>query len=334
MSAVVEVTRPASMQLARGLVQQFAMVRMEQLSGVKRHLSSGFETLDEQIPGWLHEGHLIVVAGRPGMGKSAFSQQIAEAVAGKKRTAIIYSLEMSAHEIIERSVSRRARVSIPVLKTGFELGDPDHAAVAAALAQFEEFPVFIDDMTADISEIADKAKGTAAWLSTAGLPPLGCIIIDYLQLVGAKGANRNLEIGVITRTLKLLAMSLSVPIIALSQLNRAVETRPDRRPTLADLRDGGSIEQDADLTIYVYRDEMYNPKSKDVGIAELGTLKNRHGPQPIVRLGFEGEFVTFSDLAGGAKCTPPANGTKPSAEQVIGKSRVARKSRIELCDEI
>ena len=240
---------------------------------------------------------------------------------------------MSAHEITERSLSRRAKISIPVLKTKAEFGDSDRAALAAALAEFEQLPLLIDDVTSDIAEIADSAKATAAGLGAAGLPPLGCIVVDYLQLVGAKGANRNLEIGLITRTLKLLAKSLSVPIIALSQLNRAVEARPDRRPTLADLRDSGSIEQDADLTIYIYRDEMYNAKSKDAGIGEIGTLKNRHGPQPTVRLGFDGEHVTFSDLPGSVKCMRPSNDPSGTAEKVTGKPR-ARKSRIELCDEI
>lgn len=302
MSAAVVAARP--MRQARELAADYLTGFDALLLGQKKHMDSGFTTVDRQIPGWLHEGHLIIVAGRPAMGKSAFAQQVCEAVATQDKATILFSLEMSCKEITERSVARRARVSIPKLKTGEGVTPADRVAVNTALESYSGLPFFVDDTTFDIAEMVTKTKAEAAGFLKKGLPRLGCVVVDYLQLAQAKGANRNLEIGQITGALKRLAKELSVPVLALSQLNRAVEGRTDRRPTLSDLRDSGNIEQDADLVLYVYRDDYYDPVSADKGLAEIGTLKNRHGATGIAKLAFKGEHVTFSDRLAGADFEP------------------------------
>jgi replicative DNA helicase len=155
----------------------------------------------------------------------------------------------------------------------------------------------VDDGSFDIAALVNKTKAAAAGLDRAGLPPLGLIVVDYLQLVSAKAANRTLEVGQVTNNLKRLAKELAVPVLALSQLNRAVEQRQDRRPTLSDLRESGQIEQDADLVLFLYRDEYYDENSADKGIAEVIAAKNRHGTTGTVKLAFVGERVAFGDLA-------------------------------------
>lgn len=278
------------------IAQDYLAALDARFSGQKHHLPSGFSSLDRQLPAWLHEGHLIVIAGRPAMGKSAFAQQVAESAAGEKRTTIMYTLEMSGYEIMERSMSRRTGIPIPKLKTANGLTNADWEKLIAAHGQLAPLPFLIDDSTFSIDGIVAKTKAEAAALEKSGLPPLGCLVVDYLQLVAAKAANRTLEVGQVTSKLKRLAMELAVPIVALSQLNRAVEGRNDRRPTLADLRESGNIEQDADLVMFLYRDEYYNPDSQEKGVAEVIAAKNRHGPISTTKLSFSGERVSFGEL--------------------------------------
>lgn len=230
------------------------------------------------------------------MGKTAFSQQIAEFIA-QERTTLFFSLEMSGHEITERAISRRSGVPITRLTTNTALNNDEWDELTNAFTTFSRLNLLIDDGSFEINEIVNKAKAAGASLEKAGMPPLGCIVVDYIQLIGCKAANRTLEVGQITRALKLLAKSLEVPVIALSQLNRGVEGRIDKRPELSDLRESGSIEQDADLIIFLYRDEYYNENSSDKGISEAISRKNRHGPTNTTKLAFSGEKIKFGDLS-------------------------------------
>lgn len=288
--------QPKTMRLAKEVAEDYLKALDARFTGEKHHIPSGFPSLDRQLPAWLHEGHLIVIAGRPAMGKSAFSQQVAENVAGEKRTTLMYTLEMSAYEITERSMSRRTGIPIPKLKTANGITDREWEKLIDAQAEINPLPFLIDDATFDIDQIVAKTKAATAALAHADLPPLGCVVVDYIQLVAAKAANRTLEVGQVTGKLKRLAKELAVPIVALSQLNRAVEQRNDRRPTLADLRESGNIEQDADLVLFLYRDEYYNPDSYEKGVAEIIAAKNRHGATATTKLAFSGEQVRFGEL--------------------------------------
>lgn len=289
--------QPKTMHLAQHLASDYIDALGARHNGEMRHIPSGFKTLDKRMPGWLHEGHLIIIAGRPAMGKSAFAQQVAEAVAAQQRTVILFTLEMSGYEITERALARRSSISIPTLKTAEHMTDNDWSRVVDALDRFSRLPLLVDDASFDIAALVSKTKSAADGLEKVGLPPLGCVVVDYLQLVGAKAANRSLEVGQVTSSLKRLAKELAVPVVALSQLNRGVENRTDKRPSMSDLRDSGQIEQDADLVLFLYRDDYYNNSSSDKGIAEVITAKNRHGTTGTVRLAFVGERVMFGDLA-------------------------------------
>lgn len=288
--------QPKTMRLSGEIASDYLKALDARFTGQKHHTSSGFPSLDKQLPAWLHEGHLIVIAGRPAMGKSAFSQQIAENVAGEQRTTIMFTLEMSSYEITERAMSRRTGIPVPKLKTANGLTERDWEKLVNAQAELMHLPFLIDDSTFGIDEIIAKTKSASAALEKAGLPALGCVVVDYIQLVAAKAANRTLEVGQVTNKLKRLAKELSVPIVALSQLNRAVEGRNDRRPTLADLRESGNIEQDADLVLFLYRDEYYNADSAEKGVAEIIAAKNRHGATAATKLAFHGEQVRFGEL--------------------------------------
>jgi replicative DNA helicase len=279
-------------------------------SGKKHYMSSGFKDVDKKIGGWLHEGHLIVVAGRPAMGKSAFAQQVAEQAAElNDRTTIFVSLEMSSYELIERSISRRSGIPVPVLKLGV-LRDDQWSSITMAMSRISVMPMMIDDASFDINSLVSKIKAAAAGLEASGLPPIGLVVVDYLQLVTGKGINRTLEIGQVTGGLKQLAKELQAPVMALSQLNRAVEGRNDKRPGMADLRESGSIEQDADLVMFLYRDEYYDEKSRDKGMAEVIVSKNRHGETSTVKLAFIGERVQFGDLLYEPNSTPASKGKR------------------------
>lgn len=290
---------PKTMVLAKDLVGEYVRVLEGRSKGEKQYIDSGFAELDRHLPAWLHSGHLIVIAGRPTMGKTAFAQQLSENAAESGHTVLFFSLEMSSHEITERSIMRRSGVSTKKLKTGNGLNKNEWEAITRAFQEFAPLPFIADETSFTLSAIINNAKAAAASLKEKGLPPLGCIVVDYLQLVSTdrQAANRTLEVGQISTGLKRMAKDLSVPVIALSQLNRSVEGRDDKRPTLSDLRDSGQIEQDADLVLFLYRDEYYNKdKSPDLGIAELIAAKNRHGSVCTVKLRFTAERAMFGCL--------------------------------------
>lgn len=290
------IKQPKTMKRASELSVAYLQALDDRFNGVKKHHSSGLKSLDKALGGWLHEGHLIVLAGRPAMGKSALAQQITEHVAQDK-SAILFTLEMSGYEVTERALARRSGIPVPELKMAHKMDQERWQRVMNAAVQFNDTALLVDDAGFDIAGLIGKAKAAQASLEKAGLPPLGLITVDYLQLVTGKAANRTLEVGQVSAGLKRLAKELSVPVLALSQLNRGVEGRTDKRPAMSDLRESGSIEQDADLILGIYRDEYYNAESRDKGMAEIIGLKNRHGSTATVKLAFKADQILFEDLA-------------------------------------
>jgi replicative DNA helicase len=266
--------------------------------GEKHYISSPFCDLDAIDPSWLHEGHLIVAAGRPGMGKTAFAQQVAEHSA-TDRTTIFYTLEMSGWEVTQRSICRRAGIPLYKLKDSSRLEQEDWKKIAAAGGELTATHMLVDDASFDVNSLCLKTKAAGAALEARGMPPLGLVVVDYLQLVsaGKRSNNRAEDVGAVSRGLKLLARDLSVPVFALSQLNRNLEGRVDKRPLMADLRESGAIEQDADLVLFIYRDEVYNDSSPDKGVAELIIGKNRHGATGVAKVAWLPERVAFGNLA-------------------------------------
>ena len=262
--------------------------RKELVTGVP----TGFIDLDRLTAG-LQPADLIIVAARPSMGKTAFVLNIAQYVALQTNTAVgIFSLEMSKEQLVMRMLCSEARVDNAKVRAGY-LGERDFPRLAMAAGRLAEAPIYIDDTPAqNILELRAKARRLKR---EAGL---GIVIIDYLQLMRGLTAqeNRTQELSEISRGLKSLAKELNVPVMALSQLNRQVEQRADRRPMMSDIRESGAIEQDADLIAFIYRDEVYRPDSQDEGIAEIIIGKQRNGPTGTVRLTFRKEYTRFDNL--------------------------------------
>jgi replicative DNA helicase len=253
---------------------------------------TGFIDLDERTVG-LQPSDLVIVAGRPSMGKTALALNIAEHAALKTRQPVaVFSMEMSASQLAFRLISSLGRVNQQRLRTG-QLEDEDWSRVTHAITLLGDVKIFIDD-TPSLSPIELRSRARRL----AREHGLGLIVIDYLQLMQVPGSkeNRATEISEISRSLKGLAKELNVPVIALSQLNRSLESRTDKRPVMADLRESGAIEQDADVILFIYRDECYNKDSSDKGIAEIIIGKQRNGPTGLVRLAFHGEYTRFENL--------------------------------------
>ena len=267
-----------------------------QTDGFVTGLSTGFVGLDKITTG-LHEGNLIILAARPAMGKTALALNIAKYVAVQEhKPTVIFSLEMGAEELIERMVASEGMVPGYHLKTG-NLSTDEWKRLVQAQSNLYDTPIFVDDTAGiRISEIRSKAKKLSQEMGS-----LGIIIIDYLQLItGSKGENRQQIVSEISRELKILAKDLRVPVIALSQLSRSVEQRQDKRPMLSDLRESGSIEQDADIVAFLYRDAYYQKEQADSqeanNVTELILEKNRHGSLGTVKLYFHMEYTKFSSV--------------------------------------
>lgn len=258
--------------------------------------ATGFTDLDRMTSG-LQPGDLIIVAGRPSMGKTAFSINIAENVAldGKLPVAI-FSMEMGATQLAMRMLGSVGKLNQHYLRTG-RLQDDDWGRLTHALGKLNDAPIFIDESAA-LSALELRARARRLHRQNSSL---GLIVVDYLQLMSSNAnknsENRATEISEISRSLKALAKELHVPVIALSQLNRSLEQRPNKRPVMSDLRESGAIEQDADLILFIYRDEVYNPDSPDKGKAEIIIGKQRNGPIGTVGLAFRGEYTRFDNLA-------------------------------------
>ncbi len=270
-----------------------AIEKLFENPGTVTGLESGFKDLDQLTSGF-QPSDLIIVAGRPSMGKTSFALDIARFIATRRgKTVGLFSLEMSKEQIGLRLLCSEARMSSVKLRTGF-IPSSSWPDLTAAAGRLSEAPLFIDD-SADLSTLDLRARARRLMAEH----DLGVIVIDYLQLMhGRSGTeSRQLEISEISRGIKGLAKELNIPIIALSQLSRGVESRTDKRPLLSDLRESGSIEQDADVVMFIYRDEVYNPESPDVGVAEILIRKQRNGPIGDVRLAFQKESTRFDNLS-------------------------------------
>lgn len=254
-------------------------------------ISTGLADLDNQLGG-LRGGQLIIIAGRPAMGKTTLAMQIAHHAARNHGPALVCSMEMPATELAAREVARIARLSVTEMMRGKLTGE-DWSALTHGIAMVNDLPMFVDEQgNLSITEVAAKTR-TARRKHNIGL-----LVVDYLQLMRGEGDNRNQEIERITRGLKAMAKELDIPIIALSQLSRKCEERTNKRPMLSDLRESGGIEQDADVVLFIYRDEIYDPGSQDKGTAEIIVGKQRNGPTGRIRTTFIGEYAQFADYAG------------------------------------
>ena len=283
-------------QLVGDLMPKYLAVVGERWERKGGGISTGFPDLDRRLGGGLAEGALVILAGRPSMGKTALALQVAYNVADHGSTALVCSQEMQDTQLIDRAVSFVGRVPLAALLTGEGLTADDHDKYRAALSRISAAPLFLDEQgalkPADVRRKARKVKSKRG---------LSVLVIDYLQLmVGDKdGENRTREVTQITQDLKALAKELSCCVIALSQLNRQVESRPNKRPIMSDLRESGSIEQDADVILAPYRDEYYNADSRYQGLAELLVLKNRQGASGgFVPMSFQGEYTAFGSIFG------------------------------------
>lgn len=270
--------------------------KLEELYNNKGHITgipTGFADLDFKTSG-LHNSDLVLIAARPAMGKTAFALNIAQNVAVHSGVPVaLFSLEMSKEQLVNRMLCSEAMVDSNKMKTG-QLEDNDWQKVARALGPLSEAPIFIDD-TPGISITEIRAKCRRLKLEHN----LGLVVIDYLQLMqGSKSRseNRQQEISEISRSLKILAKEINIPVITLSQLSRAAETRTDHRPMLSDLRESGAIEQDADIVMFLYRDDYYNPDTEKKNIAEVILAKHRSGSTGTVELVWLGQYTKFANL--------------------------------------
>jgi len=257
-------------------------------------VSTGFDDFDEKTSG-LQPSDLVIVAGRPSMGKTTFAMNLAENAAIKSKTPVaVFSMEMPGEQLAMRMMSSLGRIDQHRVRTG-KLDDEDWPRLTSAMQILAEAPLYIDDTPAlTPTELRARARRLKREHG------LGMIVIDYLQLMqgsGKSGENRTAEISEISRSLKALAKELNVPVVALSQLNRSLEQRPNKRPVMSDLRESGAIEQDADVIVFIYRDEVYNEDSPDKGTAEIIISKQRNGPIGTTRLTFIGKYTRFENFA-------------------------------------
>lgn len=267
-----------------GIEERFA--HPERLMG----LPTGYIDLDRKLLG-LKPDNLIVLAGRPSMGKTALAMNIAGHVARKTGPVLVCSLEMSSQELVQRALAAHGRVSLSKLYSG-KLEDADWPRITMGMSDLNEAPLFISETPAiTLTALRSRARRLKAKHG------LSLVVVDYLQLMTGQGENRTQQVGSLSRGLKALAKELHVPVLALSQLNRGLENRENKRPRMSDLRESGEIEQDADVLMFLYRDEVYDPESGHAGLAELNIAKQRNGPLGLVWLSWLGEYVRFESAA-------------------------------------
>lgn len=270
--------------------------RLEALYGRNQSITgvpTGYVDLDERLSG-LQPSSLVIVGARPAMGKTSFALGLAAHAAMEARVPVlVFSLEMSHSEITQRLLVGEARVDANRIRNG-RLVEADWPKITNAIGRLGEAPIYIDDNpNLTVMEVRAKAR------RLKGREGLGLIIIDYLQLMSGRqnAENRQVEVSEISRGLKILARELEIPVVALSQLSRNLEMRADKRPVLADLRESGSLEQDSDVVMFIYRDEVYNPESPDRGTAEIIVAKHRNGPTGMTQLAFLDHFTRFANMA-------------------------------------
>ena len=285
-------------ELAPGALEMIQ--RLYEQEGEVTGVETGFEDLDRLTTGF-HKSDLIILAARPAMGKTAMALNAIWHASGEKKMPVaIFSLEMSKEQLVQRLISQTTRISAQALRSG-NVKAEDWPKLVRGVAEVSRAPIWIDD-TAGVTlmEIRAKVRRLASQLNVASELPLSLVVVDYLQLMvgqGNRAENRQQEIAEISRGLKVLARDLNVPVLAIAQLSRAVEARHDKRPLLSDLRDSGAIEQDADMVMFLYRDEYYNPESDDKGIAEVIVGKHRNGPTGKVQLAWMEQYTKFGSLA-------------------------------------
>ncbi len=282
----------------KGLLTQ-AIDRIEELFDSESPLTgvpTGFTDLDDITSG-LQPSDLIIIAGRPSMGKTSLAMNIAEnAAVGCKLPVAVFSMEMPGQQLAMRMLASLGRINAHRIRTG-KLSDDDWPRLTSAVGLLNDAPIYVDDTPA-LTPLELRSRARRLHREHG----LGLLIVDYLQLMQATDSteNRATEISNITRSLKIMAKELNVPLIAMSQLNRSLESRPNKRPVMSDLRESGAIEQDADVILFIYRDEVYNEDSADKGTAEIIVGKQRNGPTGTVRLTFLGEYTRFENYASSA----------------------------------
>lgn len=263
-------------------------------------LSSGFKDLDKMTSGF-GAGNLVVIAGRPSMGKTSFAMNIAENISVEKGLVVaVFSMEMQKEELAQRLLSTNSGTPLKNIRESWKIRDHEWPFITESMSRLGSSPLFVDDTPAlSISNVRSRIMRLSAEINKEHPGGLAAIVIDYIQLMssGNNGSdNRNSQIEEITRGLKQLAKELNVPVFALSQLNRNLESRPNKRPVMSDLRDSGSIEQDADIVLFLYRDEVYNPESLEKGVAQVIIGKQRNGALGTVRLQFDAPCTRFRSL--------------------------------------
>jgi replicative DNA helicase len=285
-------------ELAPGALERIQ--RLYEAEGEVTGVETGFEDLDRLTTGF-HKSDLVVLAARPAMGKTAMALNAIWHAAGARSLPVaIFSLEMSKEQLVQRLISQITRIRTQDLRSG-NVRAEDWPKLVRGIAEVSRAPIWIDD-TAGVTlmEMRAKVRRLASRLSAQDETPLSLVVVDYLQLMvgqGVRSENRQQEIAEISRGLKVLARDLDVPVLAVAQLSRAVEQRHDKRPLLSDLRDSGAIEQDADMVMFLYRDEYYNSDSDDKGIAEIIVGKHRNGPTGKVQLAWLEQYTKFASLA-------------------------------------
>lgn len=273
-----------------------AIDRIEMLFQKEGHItgaSTGFTDFDDMTSG-MQPSDLVIVAGRPSMGKTTFAMNIAEHVAIKEQLPVaVFSMEMPGEQLAMRMISSLGRIDQHRVRTG-KLEDDEWPRMTSAINILAETKLFIDDTPA---MTPTEVRARCRRLARENDGKLGLVVLDYLQLMQSPGAESRVnEISDISRSLKALAKELNVPVIALSQLNRSLEQRPNKRPVMSDLRESGAIEQDADLIVFIYRDEVYNKETNDKGTAEIIIAKQRNGPIGTTRLTFLGQYTRFENF--------------------------------------
>jgi replicative DNA helicase len=295
-SLVFEIANGRQTTSLRGIhaTLQDSLAHLEALfehDGQTTGIPTGYRDLDELLLGW-QPANLIVVAARPGQGKTAFALGSAvHAALHEQRPVVFFSLEMGYLELTQRILAAEAGVNSRLLRTG-RIPESDWTRISHAVGRLAEAPLFIDDNPhLTVMDMRAKCRRLKAQHGDLGL-----VVVDYLQLMSSprKGENRQVEVAELSRGLKVLARDLDVPVLALSQLNRSLEYRADKRPMLADLRESGALEQDADIVAFIYRDDTYNPDSSEKGVAEVIVAKHRNGPTGKIRLAFLEHLTRFA----------------------------------------
>jgi replicative DNA helicase len=254
-------------------------------------IATGYQDIDDKLGGGFEAGNLVILAGRPSMGKTSLAINIAENIQTENKAAFVFTCEMGNSQIVTRMISSAASVSSKKFRSG-KMDDEDWVRLTSAIGRLNNVNMLVDDRTFTLGGLRAKAR------SVKRKHGLSVIVVDYIQLLRGEGDNREQQVSSISRGLKEIAKELSVPVIALSQLSRECEKRADKRPMMSDLRDSGAIEQDADIIMFIYRDEFYNPDSPEKGVAEINFAKQRDGEVGRVMLTFDKQFTKFKSFAG------------------------------------